>query len=126
MMNQDFRHELMVLAKNLEESNEQLKVDYSRILLGQGISGEYKGSRFHITYLPDIYCLISMEDHKEHLLMELVESLDEALDYKSFVKYHEVGDTLLTIEWDKKDPVGRLAELRDKLDKSELYDLKSI
>jgi len=123
-MEQDIRHDLMLLAKQLEGSNEQLKVDYSRILLGQGISGEFKGSRYHITYFPETYCLISMEDHKEHLLQELVDSLDELLGYKSFAKYHEVGDILLTIEWDKKDPVGRLEELKEKLNNKELYDLK--
>jgi len=66
-----------------------------------------KGTKFYITWVPDMFLLVSMS-HEEQ---KLVDAFAKVVEYRPFCRYvNEYG--LLTFEWDKKDPSGRFAELQ--------------
>jgi hypothetical protein len=78
-----------------------------------GCGGHTKeGTRFYITWVPDMFLLVSMSQEEQ----ALVEAFAKVVEYRPFCRYiNEHG--LLTIEWDKKDPEGRFAELQGKGEK---------
>ncbi|OGV94828.1 hypothetical protein A3A66_02425 [Microgenomates group bacterium RIFCSPLOWO2_01_FULL_46_13] len=73
-----------------------------------GCGGQTKeGTKFYITWVPDMFLLVSMSQEEQ----ALVESFAKVVEFRPFCRYiNEHG--LLTVEWDKKDPEGRFAELQ--------------
>lgn len=73
-----------------------------------GCGGQTKeGTKFYITWVPDMFLLISMSQEEQ----ALVEAFAKVVEYPPFCRYiNEHG--LLTIEWDKTNPERRFAELQ--------------
>ena len=80
--------------------------------------GQYKGMPFMITWVKDVFLLLSSPQHSP----ELVEAFARVVEYKPFARYQEPSSGLVTTEWDKKDPSARYQELQ-KEDKLELTRL---
>lgn len=67
-----------------------------------------KGTKFYITWMPDILLLVSMSQEEQ----ELIDAFAKVVEYRPFCRYISKESGLLTFEWDKKNPNGRLAELQ--------------
>lgn len=76
------------------------------------------GTKFYITWECDAYLLVTMSAEEP----ALIEAFAKVVEYRPFCKYSE-GHGLITFEWDKKDPVGRFAEL-EKEGRSELQKVQ--
>jgi hypothetical protein len=73
----------------------------------EGCGGEYQGNKFYITWIKDIFLLLTMQEHSD----ALVKGFAKVVEYEPFCQYTE-EDGLITVEWDKIDPVGRFVTLQ--------------
>jgi hypothetical protein len=75
-----------------------------------GCGGETeKGTKFYITWQLDMFLLVSMDKEEQ----ALIEAFAKVVGYRPFCHYiNRYG--LFTVEWDKKDPEGRFAEILKK------------
>jgi len=70
--------------------------------------GRYKGEPFTITWVKDMFLLLSSKQHNP----ELVDAFAKVVEYNPFASYREPSSGLVTVEWDKIDPNGRYKELQ--------------
>lgn len=74
-----------------------------------GCGGEtQKGTKFYITWVPDMFLLVSMSQEEQ----ELIDAFAKVVEYQPFCRYISKESGLLTFEWDKKNSDGRFAELQ--------------
>lgn len=74
-----------------------------------GCNGETKaGTRFVITWLHDIFLLVSISKEEQ----ALIDAFAKVVEYRPFCRYISNESGLLTFEWDKKDPEGRFFKLQ--------------
>lgn len=66
------------------------------------------GTKFFITWVPDMFLLVSMTLEEQ----SLIDAFAKVVEYRPFCSYISKESGLLTFEWDKKDPNGRFAELQ--------------
>jgi len=98
------------ISRDLEEQGGLQGVTIDPLSV-QGCSCEgetKKGTRFVISWAPDMFLLLSVtQDEKE-----LVDAFAAVVGYRPFCRYVSRESSLLTYEWDKQDPAGRFAELK--------------
>ena len=70
--------------------------------------GKYKGMPFMITWVKDMFLLVSSQEY----IPELIDAFAKVVEYKPFARYQESTDGLVTTEWDKVNPNGRYQELQ--------------
>lgn len=68
------------------------------------------GTLFNITWVPNRLLMLSMSAED----LSLVEAFATVVEYRPFCRYVSRESGLLTYEWDKEDPQGRLRELQDE------------
>lgn len=74
-----------------------------------GCAGETKqGTRFCITWVPDMFLLVSMTQEEQ----ALIDAFAKVVEYRPFCRYID-DHGVLTFEWDKKDSTSRFAELQN-------------
>ena len=79
-----------------------------------------EGNRFMITWRPALLMMLSLLRDEQ----ALIDAFATVVEYRPFCKYrHRTTEQLITYEWDKKDPEGRLAELQQDAD---IIDLQPI
>jgi hypothetical protein len=69
-----------------------------------------KGTVFNITWISDMFLLISMTQEEQ----ELIDAFAKVVEYRPFCSYTSKENDLLTFEWDKKDPEGRYKKLEEE------------
>lgn len=72
-----------------------------------GCGGEYQGNHFVLTWVHNHFLLITMSYYSQ----PLVDAFAKVVEYQPFCRYEEEGG-LITVEWDKDDPTGRLEKLK--------------
>jgi len=73
-----------------------------------GCGGEHEKNHFYITWIHDLFLLVTMQTFSQ----ALVDAFSKVVEYRPFCRYTSKGN-LETIEWDKKDPDSRFAELQN-------------
>jgi hypothetical protein len=91
---------------------------FSMLKSPSGCAGQYKEIPFYITWIKDMFLLLSSPKFSP----ELVNAFSKVVEYKPFARYVESDNNLVTIEWDKVDPEGRYKSL-EKEGKKELTRL---
>ncbi len=71
-----------------------------------GCGGQYEGNQFYITWVYNQFLLVTMQ----RLSQPLVEAFSRVVEYQPFCRYDRDG--MVTVEWDKNNPIGRLAVLQ--------------
>lgn len=66
------------------------------------------GTKFFITWVPDMFLLVSMTQEEQGL----IDAFANVVEYRPFCSYTSKESGLLTFEWDKKDPEGRFTKLQ--------------
>jgi hypothetical protein len=85
-----------------------------------GCGGTYNGgNKWFTTWVKNTFLLVSMQRYDQ----QLVDAFSKVVEYKPFCKYVEPDSKLITVEWDKKDPKGRFAELQQEGEKEGLEGL---
>lgn len=79
--------------------------------------GELGNNRFGITWVYNKFLLLSSAEHSQ----PLVDAFSKVVGYQPFCRYFRDG--VVTIEWDKVDPLSRLQELQQI---TEIHDLTSL
>ncbi len=79
-----------------------------------GCAGDtLQGTRFYITWIKDVFLLVSMSQEEP----KLIEAFARIVEYRPFCRYEgktDNGTSVITYEWDKKDPNGRYVELQEE------------
>lgn len=111
---------LISTAYDLEQLLEKKCKNYETIddffnLLG-GVVGKYKGFEIKINFSKNEYLLISTDIEGKTVLDELIPVLSDAIGgYEPICEYDFLAkgekEALPTIEWDIKDPEGRVREI---------------
>jgi len=73
-----------------------------------GCGGNLEGKAFYITWVYDKFLLLTMEQFSQ----PLVDAFAKVVGYAPFCRYIRNGN--ITVEWDKNNPEGRLAELGEE------------
>ena len=73
-----------------------------------GCGGAHKGNPFNITWVPDIFLLVTSKEYDQ----ALVDAFAKVVEYQPFARYQEPTSGLITTEWDKVDPSGRYQALQ--------------
>ena len=74
-----------------------------------GCGGVYQRMRFYMTWVHNRFLLVTMLGYSQ----PLVDAFAKVVGYQPFCMYVEEAQ-LITVEWDKIDPVGRLAKLKEE------------
>jgi len=75
-----------------------------------GCGGQHKGNPFNITWIHDIFLLVTSRDYDQ----ALVDAFAKVVGYEPLARYREPDSGLITTEWDKTDPEGRYQRLQEK------------
>ncbi len=71
-----------------------------------GCGGQLGDNFFFITWVHNQFLLVSMERFSQ----PLVDAFTRVVEYQPFCRYERDG--MVTVEWDKNDPHGRLEDLQ--------------
>jgi len=84
-----------------------------------GCGGDHNGNRFYITWVYNRFLLVTMQQFSQ----PLVDAFARVVEYKPFCCYGR--NSLVTVEWDKTNPVHRFEELLSDSDVSNVVELKA-
>lgn len=77
---------------------------------GTGCGGQYKGMPFNISWMKDMFLMLSSQQYSH----ELVAAFSRVVEYNPFARYIEPDTRLVTVEWDKMGNDRRYQQLQSE------------